>query len=245
MKLFDQTGDPRHDRHERVVHQGTFNAAPPSAAAGIVALQRIAGGGPTREADRLAESLRDSWDKVLEHHGIAGYVYGPASTFHVYFETNPERPGRQDEPAGTAHQRSQAPQGQPGTLINQYQRHLRYRGVDIMSSTGGVPLCAHTEEDMPGPPLPSRRRDRAARGRADPILVDGGCMSWRAVGLVGLLMLAATLGYVDRQAVVAVSPTLIEEFDLTNQMWGWTNSAFSLVYIFGSVLEACGSTASA
>src|SRR4051812_25675410 len=61
-------------------------------------------------------------------------------------------------------------------------------------------------------------------------------MSRRAVALVGLLMLAATLGYVDRQAVVAVSPTLIEDFQLNDEMWGWTNSAFSLVYIFASVL---------
>jgi MFS transporter, ACS family, hexuronate transporter len=61
-------------------------------------------------------------------------------------------------------------------------------------------------------------------------------MSRRAIGLVGLLMLAAALGYVDRLAVVAVSPTLIKEFQLDDEMWGWTNSAFSLVYIFGSVL---------
>src|SRR5262245_57115187 len=61
-------------------------------------------------------------------------------------------------------------------------------------------------------------------------------MSWRAIGLVGLLMLAAALGYVDRLAVVAISPTLVKEFHLTDEMWGWTNSAFSLVYIFGSVL---------
>lgn len=61
-------------------------------------------------------------------------------------------------------------------------------------------------------------------------------MSWRAIGLVGLLMLAAALGYVDRLAVVAISPTLVKEFQLSDQLWGWTNSAFSLVYIFGSIL---------
>ncbi|PYV36858.1 MAG: aspartate aminotransferase family protein, partial [Acidobacteria bacterium] len=33
MELFDFTGDPHHDRFERVTHQGTFNASPPSAAA--------------------------------------------------------------------------------------------------------------------------------------------------------------------------------------------------------------------
>jgi glutamate-1-semialdehyde 2,1-aminomutase len=148
LGLFDQTGDAHHDRHERVAHQGTFNAAPPSAAAGVVALKRIATGEPIREADRLAELLRADWDRVLERHGIAGYVYGPASTFHVYFETSPQRlagkTGRHELHTGDA----RLLKGMPAALINQYQRHLRYRGVDVMSSTGGVLSCAHTEVDV-------------------------------------------------------------------------------------------------
>jgi glutamate-1-semialdehyde 2,1-aminomutase len=148
LKLFDQTGDPHHDRHQRVAHQGTFNAAPPSAAAGVVALKRIATGAPIREANRLAELLRADWDRVLERHGIAGYVYGPASTFHVYFETSPQRlagkTARHELRTGDA----RLLKGMPAALIDQYQRHLRYRGADVMSSTGGVLSCAHTEEDV-------------------------------------------------------------------------------------------------
>lgn len=148
LSLFDQNGDPHHDRHERVVHQGTFNAAPPCAAAGIVALKRIGTGEPTREADRLAQLLRTAWDEVLERHNIAGYVYGPASTFHVYFETNPQRLAvkktRQDLRTSDA----RLLKGMGATLIHAYQRHLRHRGVDVMSSTGGLLSCAHTEADI-------------------------------------------------------------------------------------------------
>ena len=36
----------------------------------------------------------------------------------------------------------------PGALVTQYQRHLRYRGLDILSSTGGVLSSAHTEQDI-------------------------------------------------------------------------------------------------
>jgi hypothetical protein len=36
----------------------------------------------------------------------------------------------------------------PGDLVNEYQRHLRFHGVDNMSSTGGVLSSAHTEEDL-------------------------------------------------------------------------------------------------
>lgn len=148
MKLFDQTGDPHHDRHERVVHQGTFNASPPAAAAGIVTLKRIASGEPICRANHLAEQLRRSWDEVLERHGIAGYVYGSASTFHVYFETDRARltiiRARRDLYTSDAKRLK----GMPGRLVDQYQRHLRYRGVDVMSSTGGVLSASHTEQDI-------------------------------------------------------------------------------------------------
>jgi glutamate-1-semialdehyde 2,1-aminomutase len=148
MNLFDQTGDPRHDRHERVVHQGTFNAAQPSAAAGVVALRRISTGEPIRRANALAGFLRLAWDDVLERHGVAGYVYGSASTFHVYFEANPQRLAGKTSRHELATCDARLLKGMPATLIDQYQRHLRYRGVDIMSSTGGVLSCAHTEEDI-------------------------------------------------------------------------------------------------
>ena len=36
----------------------------------------------------------------------------------------------------------------PAELIDSYTRHLRQRGVDIMSSTGGVLSAAHTEDDI-------------------------------------------------------------------------------------------------
>jgi glutamate-1-semialdehyde 2,1-aminomutase len=148
LRLFDQTGNPRHDRHERVAHQGTFNASPLSAAAGLSVLRRVASGEPIRRADALAELLRRSWDHVLERHEVAGYVYGPASTFHVFFEFDPARRAaattRQDLHTCDA----AILKGMPGNLVAQYQRHLRHRGVDIMSSTGGVLSSAHTEEDI-------------------------------------------------------------------------------------------------
>ncbi len=148
MALFDLTGDPRHDRFERVAHHGTFNGAPLSAAAGVAVLKSVATGKPIERANALAENLRTAWDKVLERHGIAGYVYGAYSTFHVYFETNSERvrraSSRKDLHTGDA----QRLKGMPTELIDEYQRHLRFHGVDILSSTGGVLSSAHTERDI-------------------------------------------------------------------------------------------------
>ena len=51
MALFDLTGDAYHDRFARVVHQGTFNGAPLSAAAGVAVLKQVATGEPIGAGD--------------------------------------------------------------------------------------------------------------------------------------------------------------------------------------------------
>ena len=148
MALFDYTGDPQHDRYGRVVHYGTFNASPLSAAAGLATLKLVATGEPTRRADGLGRSLRRRFDEVLERLGIAGYAYGISSTFHIYFETNAqtvkEASSRRDLHTTDAAKLK----GMSGALIEAYQRQIRHNGLDNMSSTGGVLSCMHTEEDL-------------------------------------------------------------------------------------------------
>lgn len=148
MSLFDFTGDAQHDRFRRVVHLGTFNAAPPSAAAGISVLSRVATGGPTQAASELAATLREAFNQVLRRLDVAGYVYGPASSFHVYFETDPIRARAADNQQALHTSDARRLKGMPGNLITQYQRHLRQRGVDLMSSTGGLLSSSHTADDL-------------------------------------------------------------------------------------------------
>ena len=148
MRVFDITGDPHHDRHQRVVHFGTFNASPTAAAAGIVVLRRVADGTAIAQADAAALWLRNAWDAVLERHGIAGYVYGPASTYHVFFETDLDCV-RQARSRHDLHTTDAARlKGMPGRLIAQYQLRMRFGGVDNMSSTGGLTCAAHTPDDI-------------------------------------------------------------------------------------------------
>lgn len=148
MSLFDFTGNAHRDRHERVVHLGTFNASPLSAAAGIEMLKKVATGDATRQADAVAESLRSAWNRVLEQEGIAGYAYGPSSTLHVYFETDANRVRSVSSRDELKTSDAAKLKGMPGELILEYQRQLRHRGVDIMSSTGGVVSAAHTDADV-------------------------------------------------------------------------------------------------
>ncbi len=148
MSLFDLTGDAHHDRYQRVVHFGTFNASPLAAAAGIAALQRIATGEPTHAANAVTQQLHRAWNKVLGDFGIAGYVYGPCSTIHVYFETDPDRVRDASTPDDLYTTDATRLKSMPAELILEYQRQLRYRGIDIMSSTGGVVSAVHTQQDV-------------------------------------------------------------------------------------------------
>jgi len=148
MRVFDITGEPHHDRHQRVVHFGTFNASPTAAAAGIAVLHRVADGTAIAQADAAAHRLRSAWDAVLERLGIAGYVYGPASTFHVFFETDLDRVVQTASRRDLHTTEAARLKGMPGRLITQYQLRMRFGGVDNMSSTGGLTCAAHTSEDI-------------------------------------------------------------------------------------------------
>ena len=148
MALFDFTGDAHHDRYGRVVHFGTFNAAPLSAAAGIATLGQIAAGEPTARAAESGTQVRTSMEETLERKGIAGYVYGISSMFHVFFETDQVAVKAASTREDLHTNDPQKLKGMPSALISGYQRHLRHRGVDNMSSTGGVLSSEHTQEDL-------------------------------------------------------------------------------------------------
>ncbi len=145
MELMAMRGDARHDRHERVLHLGTFNANPVSAAAALACLDIVATGEPQRHADAIAARLRAGLDAVLERRGIAGYVYGEASTFHVYVEAPPgsRRPREALRTLDATTLKSI-----PGPVVAAIQNGFRVRGMELMSYTGGVTSAAHGEADV-------------------------------------------------------------------------------------------------
>jgi glutamate-1-semialdehyde 2,1-aminomutase len=81
-ELLDLLALPHGDAR-RVAHPGTHNAHPASAAAGVVTLRLVGSGDSQDRADRLASELRSELNAVLERNGVAGRVYGEASTFHL------------------------------------------------------------------------------------------------------------------------------------------------------------------
>jgi glutamate-1-semialdehyde 2,1-aminomutase len=147
MAVFDLTGDPFHDRFRRVAHQGTYNATPITAAAGLACLALVATGEPTRRADALAARLRDGFNAVLDRRQVAGLCYGDSSAFHVYLEP-PEattRITRREDylGLGPVALKSMAP-----ALIQAFQAGFRVRGVEMLSYNGGMTSAAHEEGDI-------------------------------------------------------------------------------------------------
>jgi glutamate-1-semialdehyde 2,1-aminomutase len=105
----------------------------------------VATGEPQRHADAIATRLRDELDAVLDRRGIAGYVYGEASTFHVYVEAAPGS-GRPREALRTLD--AVTLKSIPGPVVVAIQNGFRARGLELMSYTGGVTSAAHTEADV-------------------------------------------------------------------------------------------------
>jgi glutamate-1-semialdehyde 2,1-aminomutase len=158
MRLFEYTGEPRHDRFGRVAHLGTFNANPLSAAAGIATLRLVADGRPQAHADRMAERLRAGIQAGIDRLGVAGVVYGDSSVFHVYLGAR-----------SLAGLDAAALKGIPGPVVTAYQRALQVRGLELLSYTGGVTSSAPTEADA--------EQSVAAFGEAFGALLDEGVLA--------------------------------------------------------------------
>ncbi len=132
--------------HEKVAHQGTFNANPVSAAAGTAALTIIAESDACDRASATAASLRDAWNKVLEAEHVPWAAYGTFSGFHLFFNPHGRalHPRRFDASAcGMEELKTQ-----PKQLLNRLRLALLVNGVDVGGRIGGFLSCTHTDDDV-------------------------------------------------------------------------------------------------
>jgi glutamate-1-semialdehyde 2,1-aminomutase len=137
MAVMEQTGDSHHDRYERVLHGGTFNANPYAAATGNAALKLVATGQLQEQADRMADRIRVGLREIMGRYEVNAAVYGDSSTFHVYFG------GRSIEGLD-----ANALKNQPAETQTAFRQALQVRGVDLMSRSSGVLSGTHTDADI-------------------------------------------------------------------------------------------------
>lgn len=126
-----------------VAHQGTYNAGPVSAAAGIATLDEVRLGDAIDRAARNAAAIRDGINAAMRRRGLGWCAYGQFSDFHLHRGVaSPEEIYAGKVPWRTLKG------GIPLELVNKIRAGLLLHGVDVASWPGGFVSGAHTDDDV-------------------------------------------------------------------------------------------------
>lgn len=146
LELIEFSGDEERDRKRKIKHNGTFNANPVSASAGIACLEIARTGKPQKEAAGRAAEIRKSLNGVIKAFRVAGCVYGDSSVFHIVLGVAPENFSGKDIKSPML-----PPEilktGAEKNLARLFQLSMLIEGIDIFH-LGGLVSSAHTDEDI-------------------------------------------------------------------------------------------------
>lgn len=139
-------GDAAWNREHKIRHNGTFNANPLSAAAGVTMLEHVADGASCAHATALCERLVAGMNAELRTRELAGWaVYSDASIFHLLVGSQVEfAPGELPASVPVAELKS----GGDARLLRAVRLGMNNHGVDLMRGRSGFLSAAHTEADV-------------------------------------------------------------------------------------------------
>ena len=130
-----------------VPHQGTYNAGPVSACAGIATLKVLATTDAIEAANRTAAVLRDEMNAAIRRAGASWCVYGTFSGFHIY-----ANPGKQPVTVDDIYAGKVAPAKLKGGVSLELKHKIRVGmlcgGVDVAVWPGGVVSSRHDADDV-------------------------------------------------------------------------------------------------
>ena len=134
------------NRGHKIRHNGTFNANPLSAAAGVATLAQVVTGEPGACAASLGRQLIDGLNGLLRERGLRGWAaYGQGSIFHLVAQSSLDfAPGElaPDTPV------TELKSGGDPELLRLLRLGLNNHGVDLMRGRSGFLSAAHSEEDI-------------------------------------------------------------------------------------------------
>ncbi|HSE83931.1 MAG TPA: aspartate aminotransferase family protein [Thermodesulfobacteriota bacterium] len=146
MEMLEFSGDDERDKRKKIRHQGTFNANPVSAAAGVACLQIVSTGSPQEAAAGRAGEIRKAMNEVIQAHSVSGCVYGDSSVFHIILGVTPQSFAGND-----VRNPSIPPEvlkmGGDKNLTRLLQLSMLVEGVDLFH-LGGLVSSAHTDDDL-------------------------------------------------------------------------------------------------
>ena len=131
----------------RVLHPGTFNANPLSAAAGIAGLRGLRDGAPVRAANAAGERLCRGWNEAIRSAEVPGAAYCQGSMVHIVL-------GQEVAPPADGLGWNFAEAGRPTTtpttpaaVLWPFRQALLNHGVDLIGM-GALASAVHSEEDV-------------------------------------------------------------------------------------------------
>jgi len=128
---------------EKILHPGTYNANPLSAAAAVTALSLVRDEDLAEKANKTAAELRKALTEVLVQEGVPWGIYGQSSTFLIYPNPfgDPIDPATFD-PLKMPFAKLKGARG-AGPLTGKIRMGMMTHGVDIMGAPGGFVSAMH------------------------------------------------------------------------------------------------------
>jgi glutamate-1-semialdehyde 2,1-aminomutase len=132
---------------EKIAHQGTFNANPLCAAAGVTTLSLVETADACARAEAAAGELRSGMRRILVEEGVPWGVFGEASVFVVF-----PNPARLPIDPASFDSLKLGFRGLKGARDPQLNNRLRIallaHGVDIAGGPGGFVSAAHGAREI-------------------------------------------------------------------------------------------------
>ncbi len=147
MDVMTLRDDRRWNLEHRVPHQGTFNANPITAAAGVATLKLFAGTDAIARANRTAEMLRGRLNDVLGEADSRWLAYGEFSGFHLFLNPAGRDVRIEDIYSGKVPQ-AELKGTVPAALVHQLRCGLILGGADIFPWPGGCVSSVHNQQDI-------------------------------------------------------------------------------------------------
>jgi glutamate-1-semialdehyde 2,1-aminomutase len=144
--VLDQTGHSA-GQPPRVAHQGTYNAGPLSAVAGIATLRVVRDTDIIQRANATAAAIRDGMNRILQERESNWCVYGDFSAFHIFPNADGVEATPQKIMAGEVHW-SKLKGRTPAATLQRLRTGFLAGGVDIIGWPGGLVSGVHNEEDV-------------------------------------------------------------------------------------------------
>ncbi len=134
--------DPEWNRRRRIAHNGTFNANPLSAAAGVTALRLVATTPVNDTANARAEQLKDGLNDLLTRMEVRGVADGVASLIFLRLGVDPEEADIERNPKAI----EAIKKGTNAARDHQFSLAMLNHGVD--SGNRFILGMKHSEQDI-------------------------------------------------------------------------------------------------